>query len=258
MKDVIKSPFRSVISYFGERKLNQYFKEPPVIVGGCARSGTTLLLSILSAHPRLFVFPRESAAFSKWHKDRSGHMVPSRIDKLYRELLKQKIPETATRWCSKAPSNVRHIKEIMDYFNNEVKFIHIIRDVRDVMLSKHPKDPSQYYVSPERWLNDVKSGLAFKNHPNVLTLKYEDLIQHFDPTLRTLCHFIDIPVVSEIMEWNTYKTLDQSKAIFGQIQDVYQSSIGKWQRDESGKAYIERVLANKQEILSILGHLNYL
>ena len=35
----------------------------PLIIGGCGRSGTTLLLSVLSAHPKVLAIPHETEAF---------------------------------------------------------------------------------------------------------------------------------------------------------------------------------------------------
>ncbi|MCA9555784.1 MAG: sulfotransferase, partial [Myxococcales bacterium] len=40
------------------------FPEPPIIIGGCGRSGTTLVASILSCHPRIAVVGPETRAFA--------------------------------------------------------------------------------------------------------------------------------------------------------------------------------------------------
>ncbi len=252
----IKKPAIPLIRYFGKRKMGHDFTQPPIIIGGCARSGTTLLQSILSAHPSIFVFPHEIAAFNKWHTDKNGNQVPARIDKLYRESLRYMVPDTATRWCTKAPSNVHHIKEILQYYNNQVKFLHLVRDIRDVVISKHPKNKDKYWVTPERWLKDIKAGLAFEDNPNVLTLRYEDLIQEFDTTVEKLCKFLEEPVCDKIKNWPKYTKLKKSSAIFGQIGPLHNNSIGKW-KQELYKPYIDELMGN-QEIHTLLKHYGYL
>jgi hypothetical protein len=37
--------------------------QKPIIIGGCARSGTTLLLSVLSCHPNIYAIPDETYTF---------------------------------------------------------------------------------------------------------------------------------------------------------------------------------------------------
>ncbi len=35
----------------------------PILIGGCGRSGTTLLTSILSSHPKIALIPHETGIF---------------------------------------------------------------------------------------------------------------------------------------------------------------------------------------------------
>ncbi len=44
-------------------RLKNDFPDPPVIIGGCGRSGTTLLLSILASHPAILGVPEELYLF---------------------------------------------------------------------------------------------------------------------------------------------------------------------------------------------------
>jgi hypothetical protein len=75
----------------------------PVIIGGCGRSGTTLLSAMIDAHPLFFCGPE-------------------------------------SRWSEKTPGNVRVLDRIFEYFPR-ARFIHVIRDGRDVVCSTrtHPK-----------------------------------------------------------------------------------------------------------------------
>ena len=256
MREPLKKPFFPIIRLFGKRKIYLNFSDEPILIGGCARSGTTLLQSILSAHPKIFTFPDEIAAFSRWELNDFGKKVPIRVDKLYREALRNKIPEYVTRWCSKAPSNIRYISEIMQYFNNRVKFIHIIRDPRDVVLSKHPKKEDRYWVSPERWLKDVRRGLAYKDHPNVLTIKYEDLIEQPDKTIDKICWFIDENECEKLHNWREHTKIKRSQALFGKIKPLHKKSIGKW-KENADEAQIDQLM-NDEEIRQTMKDCGYL
>lgn len=251
----LKKIVRPFITYIGEKKVAKNFKSPPLLIGGCGRSGTTLLLSVLSAHPQVFAFPYELSAFNYWEKDRDGNLVPKRLDRLHRYVLFNKVPKDVSFWCEKTPRNVNHLGNIFKYFNNEVFFIHIVRDGRDVMLSKHPDKPGEYWVQPERWVKDVNAGLEYENHSNVLTIKYEDLILNYQDTIQKICSFIDIPLTGELLDWHNYASVRRNNAWQGSVQKLNSSSIEKWKRTDNTER-INQIMQNK-EVVNLLKELGY-
>lgn len=140
-----------------------------IFLVGCPRSGTTLLQSLLTAHPQINSFP-ESHFFR--------HLIPDRNSKRYwlgiaslkakprfeaflkeinREDMSSYLPHFAifqyqyiqaflrvldtisqqqgkTIWIEKTPGHVRNIDYIEKYIRN-AKFIHIIRNGADVVAS---------------------------------------------------------------------------------------------------------------------------
>lgn len=247
-----------IITMLGSRKYRKNFSHPPVFIFGCGRSGTTLLLSILSAHPHIFALSRESAAFRKWAERLNKgkrFKVPQRLDRFYLQFLLSRIPEEAKRICAKEPNKVHFIGQILGYFDYQVKLIHIIRDGRDVMLSRHPKYPSKYWIDPERWVTDVKAGLAFKGHPNVLTIYYEDLIGDYLTTIQTICDFIEEPCVDEVYNWVQHTQVTQSAAWESGVQDVHSRSLKKWQ-STSDQGRVREIMAN-EEVAQLLAQLGY-
>lgn len=211
-----KSLSNPVINFFGKIREQTTFAKEPILIGGCARSGTSLLLSILSAHSAIHAIPTETDAFTNWNEEGS----PVRMDRLYRQLLLHRVKSTATRWCEKRPYNVRYIGEILKFYDNKVRFIHIIRDPRSVCTSVHPRKPSQYWVSLDRYIHDVTLGLAYENHSCVFTLRYEDLIEDTNNVLRELCQFIGEPFNEAMKDWYTHATVRSNRAWFKSLDDI--------------------------------------
>ncbi len=249
-----------VINYLGAKKEEKVFSQPPILIGGCGRSGTTLLLSILGAHPHIFALEKEATTFANWKEVNTGaeplEYQPERLDRFYRQLLFSRINDSVTRWCEKTPRNVLYFDKILDYFAGQVKLIHIIRDGRDVMLSQHPTEPDKYWVSPERWVRDVKTGFEFREHPQVLTVKYEDLVLAYQQTVTEMCEFIGEEYTVELQEWSQNTNVQDSKAWSAGVKRLHTQSVGKWKRAEN-EARVKEVMEHP-EVVDLLAELDYL
>lgn len=255
MTQTLKISLNSIFIPIGKGIEKRRFSEPPIFIGGCARSGTTLLLSILSAHKDLFCIPNELALFHNHSKDDAGNIIPHRIYKLYRSLFLNRIPKTANRWLEKSPINIQYINEIDKYYQGNFRFIQILRDGRDIILSKHPTARNTYWVSPERWIKDVSAGMEFLNHPKVYSVKYEDLIQNFETTITGICSFLDIELSDEILNWHGHATVTKNRAYYSRVKQISTSSIGKW-KETSDKQRVEELSDNPEgrNLLKALGY----
>src|SRR5919106_146832 len=132
----------------------------PIIIGGCARSGTSLLLSMLSCHPKVYCYPTESQAFcARSYGDSLIEQSRARA-KLTQKIYEVEKQAGIQAWCEKTPKNVMHFDELLVHFGGDVRLIHLVRDGRDVVTSIHPRAPDACWVSLERWKNDVEAGLV--------------------------------------------------------------------------------------------------
>ena len=76
----------------------------------------------------------------------------------------------------KTPENINCIREFTETFKDS-RFIHIVRNplyiYPSLMKRKFPR-----YISLLSWLIDVAKYLKYKDHPQVMLIKYEDLVRN--------------------------------------------------------------------------------
>lgn len=220
------------------------FTEPPVIIGGCGRSGTTLLLSVLSAHSRICAIPQETYAFCSPAYESPPSMEPRLLIKEFYESLGQsEIPVQFHRWCEKSPKNVLFFGPLLDAFGDDLKLIHVVRDGRDVITSKHPQRPSEFWIRPERWIVEVSAGLKYEAHDQVYTLRYEDLVLDFEITIRKLLEFIEEEFEDRMLEWHKHALVRQNIAWKGEVKDMYGDSVGRW-NDKQFEEHVDHFMSD--------------
>lgn len=208
----------------------------PVFVVGAPRSGTTLVYSLLLATGEFVEYEegetrllqcryvygplsRDScrARFAEdWLKSaqfkRSGldpedfRDVLAREPDSYVELLRAFMQLMAEdqdkpRWAEKTPANIHHMHELADAFP-EARFVHVIRDGRDVALSRRKlgwhvvrsDDPVRQLVGAAvHWAGVITSGRAAGRSLDgrYHEVQYEDLIRRTDEEIVRLMSFAD-------------------------------------------------------------------
>ncbi len=160
-------------------------------------------------------------------------------------------------WCEKTPKNVHYFDKILTHFGKTARLIHVVRDGRDVVCSIHPDDPTRYWVSPKRWVEDVEAGLEFEQHSQVLTIRYEDLVTCFQETMRRVCKFLDLDVTHHLQEYPVHATVTTSNAWYGQACVQTPSSIGKWRETAHLRQRSDELIANTDAV-KLLHHFHYL
>ena len=210
----------------------QQSTKPPIIIGGCGRSGTTLLLSVLGAHDNIYAFDEELYAF---------YPKPYRLNNISNAIDKYNVFKK--RWCEKTPKNVQAFREIYNLFDGNVKLIHMIRDGRDVVTSSHPNHKyKKYWVDTERWIDDVTRGLDCADI--CYELKYEDLVINPESSLKNLCEFIDEPFDTSLLRHSASTTVRGNPAWDGKAEKIHTKRLGKWKNPEHADR-IKAFLQNK-------------
>jgi hypothetical protein len=216
-----------------------------VVIGGCGRSGTTLLLSILGAHPAIFAVPDETYAF---------YPRPMRLKRLVDSLRHSERDIHSLRWCEKTPKNVQAFGEILSLFHGRVRLIHMVRDGRDVVTSVHPTNPNGYWVSTERWVTDVSTGLEYSEQ--ALQVRYEDLVIDPETELRRICEFIEEPFSRRLVEHTLHTSVDRNPA-WGKAlaQPIEEGRTGRWQSPEHSEVIAD--FASNRQASILMERLGY-
>lgn len=236
-----------------------------IAIGGCGRSGTTLLRVMLDSHSQISSGP-ESELFLP---------IPIRLDELARKFdlpintLTRLYGSSASRaefvdkfkdcflansgrsiWADKTARNVHRFAYILKHFPG-AKIIHVLRDGRDVIssLRTHRKRrlvdgviQSTGYVMPlqdciDRWITSIEDGLEHRHEPSYLEVKYEDLVLDTEKTLRAVCSFLRLSFEETMLTYHTFAGPSRDFRKFPQnieaTKPVFTSSIGRWRRDLS-------------------------
>jgi hypothetical protein len=160
----------------------------PVFVVGCGHSGTTLLLRIIGSHPHVHAILDESAVFAKkrWFELREFDMATLRHGK--------------KRWVEKTPIHIRHIEKIFKK-RPQARVIIIIRDGRDVADSIRARKGS-LEKGIKRWVVDNSAGEKWSSDSRVLKIRYEDLIQKFEDTVKDVLCFIGEDYSDDVLKYH--------------------------------------------------------
>jgi len=228
-----------------------------ILIGGCGRSGTTVLNGLLSCHPDIQVVDIETSAFCQTaYAEQVDLAADFRLERVYRRLVRIEIPASCTRWSEKTPKNVLFAGRALLYLGPGARFIHIVRDGRDVVTSRHRRAPDRYWVSPKRWILDVEAGRALEDHPRVITVRYEDLMLDLEPQLRRLCAFLDLSFDERMLGYPETARVPRSEGWVPRLRPISEASVGRWRAPEHAEA-VEELLSDRRAV-ALMRHYGYL
>ena len=166
------------------------------------------------------------------------------------------------------PTNIYHLDKILESFD-EVKVINMVRDPRDVLLSQKNKWKRKFlganeipffellrarfnyhpYTISKMWNTAVNRGCV--KHQNVQTIKFEDLLQRPEKTIRDLCEFLGVSFSSSMLQVaNIGSSSKQDQA----VEAIDASKVFKWKKGGLSKSEI--IISEKvnREIINRLGY----
>ncbi len=233
----------------------------PIIIGGCGSSGTTLLRSIINAHPdiycghelnlfnnhkfydypfnkfgyqfiyekfNLFYYSIKRRGFSIEEISQMADDSKSFKEFVEKIICQDLINHNKSIWAEKSPSNCRYIKFFIKIFPR-CKYIHVVRDGRDVALSliKRSYSPLE---AVSRWIYDTICTYPFRENEIYYEIKYEDLVNASYETISKLFNFLQITVDAEkiIRDLKLIQIDDFPSWTLRPNENISSSAISKW------------------------------
>jgi hypothetical protein len=235
----------------------------PIVIGGCGRSGTTLLRLMLDSHSRICCGP-ESSVFRRRAidpdslADRYGfarddvravydaaRSRPEFIEGFAALALRK---AGKARWAEKTPRNISRLRQIFRHFPG-ARFVHVLRDGRDVACSlrTHPRHrvvdgklvPLDTWKPiagcARRWVRDVEASRPFWKDARLLTIRYEDLVREPRVALARVMAFVGEPWDEAMLRHAAAASPFRDATRFAQnpeaLAAVSTASLNRWQRD---------------------------
>ena len=273
-----------------QQTIERAFEKQVYFIAGVLKSGTTWLQFLLDAHPEICcrgeghfidkLYPLLSKAFKNYNIQSSNRNrlfsssgvtadCPSYTAEDVNHIFATAVGLIFARWAGssdvkcigeKTPENARAFDFLADVIPGS-KFIHIIRDGRDVAVSARAfnlhrdreaelKDDPEFNVYVERfaqsWLANVTRMRDFgtANPERYFELRYEDLHREPEPTVRGLFEFLGVDagdaVVTECIRAALFERLAGGRKR-GQEQagaHMRKGVVGDWRNhfDEAARA----------------------
>ena len=265
----------------------------PIFILGAQRSGTTLLRLMLNSHSKIAIpeeggfwmpllreyrnkkkniegnllglyieYVQNHPQFKLWNIDVSSvfDCFKSKGSVTLYEFIHETYKTFATAggksiWGDKTPSFFRMMPVLKSLFPDAM-FIHMIRDGRDIYLSRRKLDPTMSNVSVNalEWVYKVRRArrdLELIDSSHYYELRYEDIVKSPNDILQSICDFLNIAFEKKMLEFWTQSDkfigAHHSKLIF---QPVSTKSVGKWKNKMTVSELKRFELIAKKELLA--------
>jgi hypothetical protein len=235
----------------------------PIVVGGCYRSGTSLVRRLLDSHPRIHCGP-EVKFFRDFYADYLGVEDPIahlRFMATARSLVSEEdllgilgsafveVHEHAARvagkprWADKTPENVVFLREWERLLGDRWLFVHVVRSPLDTLASigesGFPRSiPASLEERIELYVEYAEAGLRFaeENPERYVRVLYEDLVDDPEARTRELMESLGEsfhPAQLAIDASPHQSGLEDPKAAMA--SSIHRDSVGRWRRLLSGE-----------------------
>jgi hypothetical protein len=232
----------------------QELSDKPIFIVGMPRSGTSLLLALLSAHPNIAITP-ETQYFGIWmrmyrHLDvqkpqdfelfwkalsTGRHFLRLELDAdrvyersqnmgcSYRSIFTAILQEYSaargkSRWGEKSPRHFAYLSTLFEWYP-DAQVLFALRDPRACIASsvRAPWGNPSVYSQSIVWNESMDCYEKYKDDPRVLTVRYEDVVRDREPELQRICTFLEEEYTPKLLDHSTHSSFSD-----------YQPSHGMW------------------------------
>jgi len=250
----------NIMTFFSRDNVDQLrgagaYSDVPIFILGMPRSGTTLVETIIAAHPKVHG-AGELQELSNVARQPHPDAAPLDYPRSLKSITQDDLTSMGTRYvdalCARAAS-ARHITDkmpsnylmlgLIHLILPNAKIVHIKRNALDTCLSvfmqlfnsktqPHSYDLSEigrYYVNYARLMEhwrEVLPDSAFYE------LRYEDLVYDKESETRRLIDYCDLKWNDACLESHKSSRSIKTASVAQVRQPVYTSSIGRWRNYE--------------------------
>ena len=203
---------------------------------GMPRSGTKLLRTILNNHSNIYIPDVETLFITRILKKYGGKNLSDKDAKEVKQIIQDSLfyfyyfkdrsfdfptslsnNETAVSLLDtffenlsntqnkkmkiigdKSPNYIFDI-DILSRYYPKAKFIHIIRDPRDIVVSMNNAWNKNVFRSAYRWALGIES-FNKANKLNSIEIRYEDLLNNSKDVVKSICYFLNVPFEDKMMK----------------------------------------------------------
>ncbi|MBV8360596.1 MAG: sulfotransferase [Deltaproteobacteria bacterium] len=226
----------------------------PIIIGGCYRSGTSLVRRILNAHSRIHCGPEVKFFrdfFNDYFEDPLSYL---RFTTTARSLLPQAelleilgraflaVHKRAAalarkpRWADKCPENVLYLAEWQYLLGEQWLFVHVMRNPLDTLASiKERSFPHSIPASLEAriafYRYYAQAGLSFGDRypARYYRVIYEHLVNSPELALRSLMDWLNEKLEPSQLQFNRFihqAGLEDPK--IASTSGIHSEAVGRW------------------------------
>ncbi|MBL8546291.1 MAG: sulfotransferase [Hyphomonadaceae bacterium] len=223
----------------------------PVFIVGMPRSGTTLIESVLAAHPAVEAFGEREAmrriAAERYARGPQAPPTPAELELWARRYLEETRSSPAKVIVDKNPWNYDCVDLIFDIFPN-AKVIHIRRDAVETGFSIFKNQFSGFMT----FTNDLSAiGHYYKQYARlishwealygdrILSLQYETFVDDFEKSARALIGYCGLDWNDNSLKfWKTPRTISTMTAV-----SARKPVVGQRRRADHYIAHLEPLIS---------------
>ncbi|MBD1886990.1 sulfotransferase [Microcoleus vaginatus] len=215
-----------------------------IFLVGSPRSGTTMLQSLLAAHPEVISFPESKffhyLLYKKFVRKFPGRMEAFFKDEINRPELLQGFEDSQTVgtkvrwfvevldglaaeqnksiWLEKTPEHIYFIEDIQRLLP-DAKFIHILRNSMDTIASLHEATRSSHDLwGPgwdlnhciTRWKEAILISHKYAKNYNHILVKYEEIVDNKVKKIEEICEFMGVAYDKKMLVFYKQKAVNLS------------------------------------------------
>lgn len=161
-------------------------------------------------------------------------------------------PGTPDIFLSKAPRDIMVVGPSLKVDPN-LFVICIIRDPRDIITSKHKKDPDRYWAGLKFWNLYTKEFSELADHPHFIPVYYEKFVSNPDAVQKKIDK--QIPFLEKEAPFSRYHEIAEAsgsaqEALNG-VRPIKPTSVGKWENHKPRvRGQIQRHGAITQDLIT--------